>query len=91
MVALADRGRGGEPRGGCTHAGLRRGPAGRRRWRWRSPPPQGDYVMAAIVGAAGLPDAGRGAAGKRLLLANKESLVMAGTLLLEAVVVTAPR
>ncbi|KAA0070085.1 1-deoxy-D-xylulose-5-phosphate reductoisomerase [Rhodanobacter sp. T12-5] len=45
-----------------------------------------DTVVAAIVGAAGL-DSTLAAArtGKRLLLANKESIVMAGSLLLEAV------
>ena len=43
-------------------------------------------VMAAIVGAAGLPSTLAAArAGKRLLLANKESLVMAGPLLMDAV------
>jgi 1-deoxy-D-xylulose-5-phosphate reductoisomerase len=43
-------------------------------------------VMAAIVGAAGLPSTLAAArAGKRLLLANKESLVMAGPLLMQAV------
>jgi len=44
-----------------------------------------DTVVAAIVGAAGL-DSTLAAArtGKRLLLANKESIVMAGALLLEA-------
>ena len=43
-------------------------------------------VMAAIVGAAGLRSTLAAArAGKRLLLANKESLVMAGPLLIEAV------
>jgi 1-deoxy-D-xylulose-5-phosphate reductoisomerase len=43
-------------------------------------------VMAAIVGAAGLPSTLAAArAGKRLLLANKESLVMAGPLLVTAV------
>jgi 1-deoxy-D-xylulose-5-phosphate reductoisomerase len=43
-------------------------------------------VMAAIVGAAGLRSTLAAArAGKRLLLANKESLVMAGSLLLAAV------
>ena len=42
--------------------------------------------MAAIVGAAGLRSTLAAArAGKRLLLANKESLVMAGPLLLQAV------
>ena len=43
-------------------------------------------VMAAIVGAAGLASTlAAAAAGKRLLLANKESLVMAGPLLMAAV------
>ncbi|HTL92403.1 MAG TPA: 1-deoxy-D-xylulose-5-phosphate reductoisomerase, partial [Steroidobacteraceae bacterium] len=43
-------------------------------------------VMAAIVGAAGLRSTLAAArAGKRLLLANKESLVMAGPLLISAV------
>ena len=45
-----------------------------------------DAVMAAIVGAAGLRSTLAAArTGKRLLLANKESLVMAGPLLMEAV------
>jgi 1-deoxy-D-xylulose-5-phosphate reductoisomerase len=45
-----------------------------------------DVVMAAIVGAAGLPSALAAArAGKTLLLANKESLVMGGHLLMQAV------
>ncbi|NND69849.1 MAG: 1-deoxy-D-xylulose-5-phosphate reductoisomerase [Halioglobus sp.] len=45
-----------------------------------------DVVMAAIVGAAGLPSALAAArAGKTLLLANKESLVMGGHLLMAAV------
>ncbi|MGK2914197.1 MAG: 1-deoxy-D-xylulose-5-phosphate reductoisomerase [Porticoccaceae bacterium] len=45
-----------------------------------------DTVMAAIVGAAGLPAALAAAgAGKRLLLANKEALVMAGGLFMDAV------
>ena len=44
-----------------------------------------DAVMAAIVGAAGLPSTLAAArAGKRVLLANKESLVVAGPLLVEA-------
>ncbi len=47
--------------------------------------PEADAVMAAIVGAAGLaPTLAAAAAGKQLLLANKESLVLAGALLLEA-------
>jgi len=45
-----------------------------------------DYVMAAISGAAGLRSTLAAAtAGKRLMLANKESAVMAGQLLLAAV------
>ncbi|MFO1377592.1 MAG: 1-deoxy-D-xylulose-5-phosphate reductoisomerase [Steroidobacteraceae bacterium] len=45
-----------------------------------------DIVMAAIVGAAGLlPTLAAAHAGKRVLLANKEALVCAGHLLLEAV------
>ncbi len=48
--------------------------------------PQVDYVMAAISGAAGLASTlAAAAAGKRLLLANKESAVMAGALLMSAV------
>jgi len=49
--------------------------------------PQVDYVMAAIVGAAGLlPTLAAAKAGKRVLLANKEALVVAGALLMGAVV-----
>jgi 1-deoxy-D-xylulose-5-phosphate reductoisomerase len=48
--------------------------------------PEVDSVMAAIVGAAGLKSTLAAArAGKRLLLANKESLVMAGPLLMQTV------
>src|SRR5690606_13661885 len=45
-----------------------------------------DIVMAAIVGTAGLPAALAAAqAGKRVLLANKEALVAAGGLFMQAV------
>jgi 1-deoxy-D-xylulose-5-phosphate reductoisomerase len=45
-----------------------------------------DYVMAAIVGAAGLLPSLRAAqCGKRVLLANKEALVMSGALFMRAV------
>ena len=45
-----------------------------------------DVVMAAIVGAAGLPASLAAAqAGKRILLANKEALVMSGQLFIDAV------
>ena len=47
---------------------------------------QVDIVMAAIVGAAGLrPAMAAARAGKRILLANKETLVMAGSLFMDAV------
>ena len=48
--------------------------------------PQVDVVMAAIVGAAGLePCLAAARAGKRLLLANKEALVVGGALFMRAV------
>lgn len=48
--------------------------------------PEVNTVMAAIVGAAGLRPAMAAAhAGKRILLANKETLVMAGSLFMQAV------
>lgn len=48
--------------------------------------PDVDQVMASIVGAAGLaPTLAAAAAGKRVLLANKESLVMAGPLFMQTV------
>jgi 1-deoxy-D-xylulose-5-phosphate reductoisomerase len=47
---------------------------------------QVDSVMAAIVGAAGLnPTLAAAKAGKKVLLANKEALVMAGDLFIQAV------
>ncbi|MFZ4877765.1 1-deoxy-D-xylulose-5-phosphate reductoisomerase [Janthinobacterium sp. Mn2066] len=48
--------------------------------------PQVDAVMAAIVGAAGLaPTLAAARAGKKVLLANKEALVMSGQLFMDAV------
>jgi len=48
--------------------------------------PDCDVLMAAIVGAAGLPSTIAAArAGKKVLLANKEALVMAGPLFMHAV------
>lgn len=48
--------------------------------------PEADTVVAAIVGSAGLlPTLAAAEAAKRVLLANKESAVMAGGLLMEAV------
>ncbi len=48
--------------------------------------PDVDFVMAGIVGAAGLlPSLAAARAGKRVLLANKEALVMSGRLFMDAV------
>lgn len=48
--------------------------------------PRAHTVIAAIVGAAGLlPTLAAARAGKRLLLANKEAIVCAGSLLMDAV------
>ena len=48
--------------------------------------PDVDVVMAAIVGAAGLkPTLAAVGAGKKVLLANKEALVMSGALFMQAV------
>ena len=48
--------------------------------------PEVDAVMAAIVGAAGLrPTLAAAQAGKKVLLANKEALVMAGPVFMRAV------
>ena len=48
--------------------------------------PQNDYVMAAIVGAAGLlPTLDAVRTARRVLLANKEALVMAGALFMDEV------
>ena len=75
-------------RDNCSAAGLpTRAPVRQR--RPCAKPPSGEYcdtVIAAIVGAAGLESTLAAArAGKRLLLANKEAVVMAGPLLLDAV------
>lgn len=48
--------------------------------------PETDAVMAGIVGAAGLlPTLAAAEAGKRVLLANKEALVMSGALFMQAI------
>ena len=48
--------------------------------------PEVDTVMAAIVGAAGLrPTLAAAKSGKKILLANKETLVMAGNVFMDAV------
>ena len=53
---------------------------------WIAAHPEVDAVMAAIVGAAGLrPSLAAARAGKRLMLANKEALVVGGQLFMDAV------
>lgn len=48
--------------------------------------PEADTIMAAIVGAAGLrPALAAARAGKKVLLANKEALVMAGSVFMQEV------
>ena len=59
---------------------------GRRRLEQVAALPEVDAVMAAIVGAAGLPPTLAAVrAGKRVLLANKEALVMAGAVFMAEV------
>jgi len=53
---------------------------------WVASMPEVDTVMAAIVGAAGLrPTLAAARAGKKILLANKEALVMAGRVFMDLV------
>jgi len=74
--------------------GARLAEAGSRTEVWHGPEaleavarlPEVDMVMAAIVGAAGLrPTLAAAQAGKRVLLANKEALVVSGRLFIDAV------
>jgi 1-deoxy-D-xylulose-5-phosphate reductoisomerase len=85
-VALADADAAGEFEQRARRAGLRvevlAGPQGLVEL---ASMPSAEFVMAAIVGAAGLESSLAAArAGKRLLLANKEALVMSGPLLIDA-------
>jgi 1-deoxy-D-xylulose-5-phosphate reductoisomerase len=58
---------------------------GARALQWVACDTECDAVMASIVGAAGLgPTLAAASAGKRVLLANKEALVMAGSLFMRA-------
>lgn len=86
-AAIADEARYAALREGLAEAGLAtRAHAGMDAIEALAAGDACDTVVAAIVGAAGLPSALAAArAGKRLLLANKESLVMAGELLMQAV------
>ena len=54
--------------------------------------PEVDAVMAAIVGAAGLkPSLAAARAGKKVLLANKEALVLSGKLFMDAIAASGAR
>jgi len=74
-------------RDGLAAAGLRtRGLAGAEALSTAATAPGVDTVIAAIVGAAGLvPTLAAARAGRRILLANKEAIVCAGALLMDAV------
>jgi len=74
-------------RDGLAAAGLRtRGLAGAEALSIAAVAPGADTVIAAIVGAAGLvPTLAAARAGRRILLANKEAIVCAGSLLMDAV------
>ncbi len=87
VVAVADPGPAQELAADLARAGARtRVLAGADALTAIATLPEVDFVMAAIVGAAGLPSTLAAArAGKRVMLANKESLVMAGPLLMQAV------
>ncbi len=83
-VAIAEISRAGELAARLAGAGLAtRVLAGPESLAQVAAMPEAPIVMAAIVGAAGLPSTlAAAASGKRLLIANKEALVMAGPLVL---------
>ncbi|QNM98260.1 1-deoxy-D-xylulose-5-phosphate reductoisomerase [Chitinimonas koreensis] len=86
-AVLAESERLGDLRQGLRDAGLGdvEALAGVEALEMVSALPEVDAVMAAIVGAAGMrPTLAAARAGKRVLLANKETLVMAGRLFMEA-------
>ena len=86
VAVIADTGAYTRLRTGLAKRGLNtRAEAGAEALCARAAAPEVDTVIAAIVGAAGLDSTLAAAhAGKRLLLANKESLVLAGELLMQA-------
>lgn len=85
-AVIADPALLGELREGLRQAGLATAAhAGDEALQALAGGPACDTVVAAIVGAAGLASTlAAAAAGKRLLLANKESLVLAGELVIQA-------
>lgn len=87
LAVLGDAGLAADLARRCRAAGLRTEVAwGAEALVQAAAAPQVDTVMAAIVGAAGLmPTLAAARAGKKILLANKESLVMAGELFMGVV------
>ncbi len=87
LVALADAHSAARLRDALRREGLRiEVAAGEEGLERVATHPAAEQVMAAIVGAAGLPPTLAAVrAGKRILLANKESLVVAGALFMEEV------
>ena len=87
-VAIADAAKHDELARALREAGLGKTEvlAGERAAAELAADPDADMVLHAVVGAAGLrPAFAAAAAGKRLLLANKESVVCGGELLMNAV------
>jgi 1-deoxy-D-xylulose-5-phosphate reductoisomerase len=86
LAVIADSGAHAALRDGLRDAGLAtEAAAGPEALEQAAASDRCDTVVAAIVGAAGLASTLAAArAGKRLLLANKEAVVMAGDLLLQA-------
>jgi len=86
-AAMADAGRAGELRQRLAAAGVATEVlGGAQALAQVAACAETDYVMAAIVGACGLlPTLAAARAGKRVLLANKEALVMSGQLFMDAV------
>jgi 1-deoxy-D-xylulose-5-phosphate reductoisomerase len=87
IAVIADPVRERALRDGLAAAGLKtRGLAGTDALSMAATAPGVDSVIAAIVGAAGLVSTLAAArAGRRILLANKEAIVCAGSLLMDAV------
>ncbi len=87
LAVIADPALEARLRDGLAQAGLdTEAASGTAALRDAATHPDCDIVVAAIVGAAGLESTLAAAtAGKKLLLANKEAVVMAGALLREAV------
>ena len=87
-VVIADESKYGDLRQALADAGLKdvEAHAGAAAVRSLAEDPEADAVLQAIVGAAGVaPTFAAAKAGKRLMLANKESVVCGGRLLMETV------